>query len=75
MSNEIVYNSSFGERGSGNGQFEYPGGLVIVGNSIFVCDTQNNRIQELTKTGLMVREFGNGFLSFLYADERSLLSN
>lgn len=64
MSNDITYNSSFGERGSGNGQFEYPGGLVIAGNSIFLCDSQNHRIQELTKTGLMIREFGNGFLSF-----------
>lgn len=61
---EITLNTSFGERGSGNGQFEYPGGLVIAGNSIFVCDSQNHRIQELTKTGLMIREFGNGFLSF-----------
>lgn len=61
---EITLNTSFGDRGSGNGQFEYPGGLVIAGNSIFVCDSQNHRIQELTKTGLMIREFGNGFLSF-----------
>ena len=64
MSNDITYNSQFGERGTGDGQFEYPGGLVIAGNSIFVCDSQNHRIQELTKVGLMIREFGNGFLSF-----------
>ena len=45
---EITLNSNFGERGSGNGQFEYPGGLVIAGNSIFVCDSQNHRIHELS---------------------------
>jgi hypothetical protein len=61
---DITLVDSFGTRGTGNGQFEYPGGLVIAGGYIFVVDSQNNRIQQLSLNGLMIAEFGNGVLSF-----------
>lgn len=61
---DIVFDSAFGERGTGNGQFQYPGGLVCVDNYIFVCDTQNHRVLQLSNVGLQIREIGVGELNF-----------
>lgn len=61
---DITFDSSFGERGVGSGQFQYPGGLVVVDSFIFVCDTQNNRVLQLSNVGLQIREIGVGILNY-----------
>ena len=34
-----------GRRGSGNGEFNYPRSVAFIGEHVFVCDTENHRIQ------------------------------
>jgi len=54
--------TSYGTRGSGNGEFDYPSGIAIDGDYIYVADRQNNRVQKLLKAdGTYVSEVG-GFL-------------
>ena len=52
--------TSWGNRGSGNGQFTNPY-CVAVGNSgnVYVVDTGNNRVQEFTSTGTYVTSWGS----------------
>ncbi len=35
---------TFGDKGTENGQFDYPNGIAIKGNRLFVTDRENNRI-------------------------------
>ncbi len=35
---------TFGEKGTDNGQFDYPNGMAVKGNRFFVTDRENNRI-------------------------------
>eukprot|EP00058_Branchiostoma_floridae_P018606 XP_002604095.1 hypothetical protein BRAFLDRAFT_71616 [Branchiostoma floridae] len=49
---------TFGERGSGTGQFMYPVGVTVSDEGeIFVADWQNQRIQVFTLQGTFVRQF------------------
>jgi tripartite motif-containing protein 71 len=42
---------SFGSKGTGNGQFEFPSGLVVnAAGDIYVVDSGNSRVQEWTPT-------------------------
>lgn len=41
---------SFGEQGSGDGQFSSPEGIAVIGNFAYVSDTGNNRIVKLDIT-------------------------
>ena len=41
----------FGTKGSGDGQFNDPFGLTIVGEVLYVVDRCNYRVQKLTLTG------------------------
>lgn len=53
------YLSSFGEKGSQPGQFQYPKGILCgTSGSIYVADAWNHRIQEFDTDGAFVREFG-----------------
>ena len=49
---------SWGESGSGPGQFNQPIGIVVVGDEVFVSDAGNNRIQVFDQEGNFLREFG-----------------
>lgn len=52
---------SFGEFGTGDGQFNYPAGLALdpQGN-VHVCDAGNFRVQVFTPDGVFVRTYGSG---------------
>jgi hypothetical protein len=50
--------STFGTRGAGNGQFQYPAGSVVANGQLFVVDKQNNRVQVFTLAGVYVSQFG-----------------
>jgi DNA-binding beta-propeller fold protein YncE len=53
-----------GEFGSGvlgggaNRQYDDPAGIAIAGDSVFVVDTSNNRVQEFSRTGAFRHAFG-----------------
>jgi tripartite motif-containing protein 71 len=61
---------TIGSLGSGDGQFEEPGGIAVdSSDNVFVSDTLNNRIQEFDSSGALVRIIGtsgtgNGQLKF-----------
>ncbi|HEV3319831.1 MAG TPA: hypothetical protein VG053_08925 [Solirubrobacteraceae bacterium] len=48
-----------GIAGSGNGQFSNPSDVAISGSDIYVADSANRRVQELTTSGGYVTQFGN----------------
>ena len=64
----LTFSSSFGSRGSGNGQFKNPSDVAFdnTGN-VYVADTNNHRIQVFTAEGGYLRQFrhskGNGKLN------------
>jgi len=35
---------TFGDKGTENGQFDYPNGIAVKGNRFYVTDRENNRI-------------------------------
>ncbi len=49
---------SWGESGSGPGQFDAPIGIVIHGDEVFVSDSGNNRIQVFNREGEYLRSSG-----------------
>ncbi|WP_052476208.1 6-bladed beta-propeller [Cohnella kolymensis] len=50
---------SFGNFGSGNGQFDHPRGIAVDSSlNIYVADTGNNRIQKFASDGTYVTSFG-----------------
>ncbi len=49
---------SWGESGSGIGEFKEPIGIEISGNEVFVSEGGNNRIQVFDLTGNFLRTFG-----------------
>lgn len=56
-SGELV--RSIGGPGAGPGRFSNPGGVAVgPGGHLFVADTFNQRVQELTSTGTFVRQWG-----------------
>lgn len=56
---DINYVKTLGERGSGDGKFEFPLGLSSVGQSFYVCDSQNGRIQTIGLEGNPINSFGS----------------
>lgn len=54
----IIFDFNFGTRGSGNGEFNYPTGITIANNNIYVVDKQNHRIQYFDLSGSYIGQFG-----------------
>jgi len=52
-----VWSHNFGETGSGNGQFNGPFDIVVLGDYVYVTDNGNNRVQVFTKAGAYVSQF------------------
>lgn len=50
---------SWGEPGTGPGQFNLPHGVWVDGKKVYVADRQNNRVQIFTLEGEYVEEWGN----------------
>ncbi|XP_011405731.1 PREDICTED: E3 ubiquitin-protein ligase TRIM71-like [Amphimedon queenslandica] len=49
-----------GSKGNGNGQFEYPWGLLLVGDRLYVSDYNLNRVQYFSATtGQYIGQFGS----------------
>lgn len=55
---ELSFNNSFGSNGSGDGEFDYPIGILILNDEIFVTDKQNHRVQVFDIDGVFARKFG-----------------
>ncbi|NBO53179.1 MAG: BspA family leucine-rich repeat surface protein, partial [Actinobacteria bacterium] len=57
----LVYMSSFGSYGSGNGQLYYPAAIAIhpVSGYIYVADAYNHRVQIFNSTGGYLLQFGS----------------
>ena len=54
------YQSQFGSKGTGNGQFEAPEGIAVDSEgNVLVADTGNNRVQEFNSAGEFVRKYGS----------------
>ncbi len=55
-----VYEGQWGSRGSGNGQFDDPGGVEVAPNgNVYVGDQYNHRIQYFTPTGSFLGKWGS----------------
>ena len=48
----------YGSQGNGNGQFNGPMGIAVVGDVMFVCEFHGKRVQKLTTGGQFLSEFG-----------------
>ena len=57
---------SIGKEGNKKGEFDYPRGIRIEGEKIYVCDSDNHRIQVFSKDGKFLTEFGKGQLVYPY---------
>ena len=52
----------FGEKGTGDGMFKYPGGVTVTEkDEIVAADESNNRVQVFDSTGTFLRTFGHKF--------------
>jgi RHS repeat-associated protein len=47
-----------GIAGTGSGQFKGPKGLALAGTNVWISDTANNRLEELTEAGVFTRSVG-----------------
>ena len=59
---ELLFITSFGTKGSGQGQFDRPEGLHVAFTSqgnIYVSEWANKRVQVLDLNGRYLRQFGN----------------
>lgn len=71
----------FGGKGSGRGQFNFPWHVCFSNSDkqLLVADTENHRVQEVTRTGEYVRSFGVGDLGLVgglaLKDNRLLVSH
>ena len=55
----LTFSSSFGKKGSSNGQFDRPYGIACdSAGSVYVADSNNHRIQVFTAEGKFLRKFG-----------------
>ncbi len=50
--------ASWGDKGTGPGQFHDPTGIAISGDEVFVSDARNGRIQVFDVAGNFLRSFG-----------------
>ena len=47
-----------GSKGNGNGEFQYPWGLLMVGDRLYVSDYNLHRVQYFSVTGQYIGQFG-----------------
>ena len=59
LNDDLTFCSTFGSRGSNNGQFKRPLDISCdsIGN-VYVADCENHRVQVLTAKGKYIRQFG-----------------
>jgi hypothetical protein len=57
--NRHVFGGTFGEEGTGNGQFKEPTGIAVndTTHDVYVVDSTNNRVEEFTSTGAYIGQF------------------
>ena len=59
LNSDLTFSSKFGNKGSGNGQFNYPRDIACDRNGcVYVADNSNYRVQVFTPDGGYVRQFG-----------------
>ena len=59
LNSDLTFSSSFGQRGSDEGQFDQPRGITCdSAGKLYVADRKNNRIQVFTAEGKFLRMFG-----------------
>ena len=59
LNSDLTYSSSFGRKGSNNGEFNLPRDLSTDRNgNVYVADRYNHRIQVFTADGVYLRQFG-----------------
>lgn len=51
--------TAIGRRGFGRGEFNSPAGVSVVGEHVFICDTDNHRIQILDRDLAFKKSFGS----------------
>jgi sugar lactone lactonase YvrE len=51
---------AYGSLGSGSGQFNNPEAVAVSSSDLYVADTHNNRVEELTLAGQWVASFSTG---------------
>ena len=65
-----VYEGGWGSAGSGNGEFNNPGGIALSpGRNVYVADYHNDRVQYFTSAGSFLGKWGSegsGPGQFLY---------
>jgi DNA-binding beta-propeller fold protein YncE len=56
-----TYSSTFGSKGTGDGQFNVPVGVAVESSNgvIVVLDNENSTVQEFTESGAFIRKFGS----------------
>ena len=59
LNSDLTFSTTFGKRGEGKGQFNYPSGITCdsAGN-VYVTDYCNHRVQVFTAEGKFLRMFG-----------------
>ncbi len=57
--NQHVFSGTFGEEGTGNGQFTKPDGVAVndATHDVYVVDRGDNRVEEFTSTGAYIGQF------------------
>ena len=59
LNSDLTYSSSFGSKGSGNGEFNHPRDISTDSHgNVYVADSDNHRIQVFTAEGVYLRQFG-----------------
>jgi hypothetical protein len=56
---DAMFYKNFGSSGTGNGEFNFPSGIAVNSNNIFVIDDTNFNVQIFTLEGVFVSKFGN----------------
>jgi sugar lactone lactonase YvrE len=55
-----TYVGQWGSEGSGDGEFNYPGGIATDSSgSVYIADTNNNRIQKFDSSGTFITKWGS----------------
>ena len=55
-----MFLDDWGTYGTGDGQFLSPHGVAVASDgSVYVADSENNRIQRFTSAGVFVSQWGN----------------